>query len=282
MKPAIIYLRYAPRRIRKTISLDTQLYHCMRFCTAHRYEAVQTFCDDVRLYARKASPRPGYHAAVKAACDQKALLLTYNLSRVVSGIADLIKLIEQLIEHGASFASAKEDINTDSMIGQHFLETIKSLTTIGNDIRGEHASARFLQHPEKTKRRCVSYGMTRDSNTDEVIECPWEQNNIAFILECHKQKCTIQQIKTALKKKGVRYRRGRHWSKLSIQNVINRAAQRDYFEGKGPIPLAMKAVIPRSDAGSVYPDSVVPGLPPGKARAVEASFEELRGYGRRP
>ena len=272
MKPAIIFCRFAPRSAHRGASRDTQLDFCMRYCTAHQYELAGRFYDDGAIYTHKDSPRPGYDAAIKAACEQEALFLVYSLSRAVPDANSLIPLLEELFAHGASFASVQDNVNTDAVNGQHFLKTMKDLALMESEAASERRLTTILSNPLNGNPRFPPYGIGRDEVTGELVENPAEMATIRFIMVCRREGCTIRQIATALKEKGIPNRNQSSWRSSSLENIIRLSEQRTYFQTGGTAPFADELIPQGRKRGTIDKRSIIPGLPRRKARAIRESL----------
>jgi DNA invertase Pin-like site-specific DNA recombinase len=92
MPLAVLYARFSPRpNPDECDSVDKQLERCRAYCEGHGYTVVAQY-HDKDLSGERADNRPGLQKAVTAACERKAVLCVYSLSR--------LGLNQKVLRHG--------------------------------------------------------------------------------------------------------------------------------------------------------------------------------------
>jgi DNA invertase Pin-like site-specific DNA recombinase len=82
MPLAVLYARFSPRpNPDERDSVEKQLERCRAYCEGHGYTVVAQH-HDKDVSGERADNRPGLQKAITAACDRKAVLCVYSLSRL--------------------------------------------------------------------------------------------------------------------------------------------------------------------------------------------------------
>lgn len=117
-KKAVIYIRVSTsRQAEDGISKDAQLARGRAWCQAMGYEIIGEHQDN-GISGKRTDNRPGLQAALKAACEHKAALVVYSLSRLARSTKDALSISEQLSNAWADLVSLSEQIDTTSAAGK--------------------------------------------------------------------------------------------------------------------------------------------------------------------
>jgi DNA invertase Pin-like site-specific DNA recombinase len=82
---------------------------------------------DKDLSGGRADNRPGLQEAIATACQRKAVLCVYSLSRLARCTKDAIELAERLNAAGADLAVIQENVNTRSPMGRFIFTLFSAL-----------------------------------------------------------------------------------------------------------------------------------------------------------
>jgi DNA invertase Pin-like site-specific DNA recombinase len=128
---------------------------------------------DKDLSGERGDNRPGLQRAITAACDRKAVLCVYSLSRLARCTKDAIDLAERLSAAGADLAVIQENVNTRSPMGRFVFILFSALAELEHEQVAERTSTAMLRHQAKGRR------MTRpdrcplpDEDVGPVIAAP--------------------------------------------------------------------------------------------------------------
>jgi DNA invertase Pin-like site-specific DNA recombinase len=125
MPQAVLYARFSPRpNPDECDSVEKQLDRCRSYCEGHGYTVVAHY-HDKDLSGERADNRPGLQKAISAACERKAVLCVYSLSRLARCTKGAIDLAKRLSAAGADLAVIQENVNTRSPMGR-FIFTLFS------------------------------------------------------------------------------------------------------------------------------------------------------------
>jgi site-specific DNA recombinase len=226
MPLAVLYARFSPRPSPEECdSVEKQLERCRAYCVGHGY-TVLTEHSDKDLSGGRADNRPGLQKAIAAACERKAVLCVYSLSRLARCTKDAIDLAERLNAAGADLAVIQENVNTRSPMGRFIVPLLSALAQLEREQIAERTSSAMLHHQAKGRRmtrsdRCP-YGWRPDlADPGRLVEHPEEQAAIARIRQERQQGRGLRAIARALDRAGITCR-GRRWSHSAIRSILRR------------------------------------------------------------
>ena len=229
MPLAVLYARFSPRpNPDECDSAEKQLERCRAYSEGHDYTVIAEY-EDKDLSGERADNRPGLQKAITAACDRKAVLCVYSLSRLARCTKDAIDLAERLSAAGADLAVIQENVNTRSPMGRFIFTLFSALAQLEREQIAERTSTAMLRHQAKGRRmtradRCP-YGWRSDqTDSARLVEDANEQAIIARIREERRIGRGLREIARRLDEAGVACRGGR-WSHTTVRSVLLRSVQ---------------------------------------------------------
>jgi DNA invertase Pin-like site-specific DNA recombinase len=229
MPLAVLYARFSSRpNPDECDCVEKQLERCRAYCEGHGYTVVAQY-DDKDLSGERADNRPGLQKAITAACERKAVLCVYSLSRLARCTKDAIDLAERLSAAGADLAVIQENVNTRSPMGRFIFTLFSALAQLEREQIAERTSSAMLRHQAKGRRmtrpdRCP-YGWRPDpSNAALLVEVADEQSTIRRIREERRVGRGLREIARRLDAAGIGCRSGR-WSHTTVRSVLLRSRQ---------------------------------------------------------
>jgi DNA invertase Pin-like site-specific DNA recombinase len=229
MPQAVLYARFSPRPNPDACdSVEKQLERCRAYCEGHGYAIVAQY-DDKDLSGERADNRPGLQKAITAACDRKAVLCVYSLSRLARCTKDAIDLAERLSAAGADLAVIQENVNTRSPMGRFIFTLFSALAQLEREQIAERTSTAMLRHQAKGRRmtrpdRCP-YGWQPDpADSTRLVADADEQAVIVRIRYERRIGRGLREIARRLDLAGVACRGGR-WSHTTVRSVLSRSAR---------------------------------------------------------
>jgi DNA invertase Pin-like site-specific DNA recombinase len=130
MPLAVLYARFSPRpNAEECDSVEKQLERCRAYSLGHGYTVVAEH-HDKDVSGERADNRPGLQKAITAACDRKAVLCVFSLSRLARCTKDAIDLAERLSAAGADLAVIQENVNTRSPMGRFIFTLFSALAQL--------------------------------------------------------------------------------------------------------------------------------------------------------
>jgi DNA invertase Pin-like site-specific DNA recombinase len=197
---------------------------------------------DKDLSGGRADNRPGLQDAIATACDRKAVLCVYSLSRLARCTKDAIDLAERLNAAGADLAVIQENVNTRSPMGRFIFTLFSALAQLEREQIAERTSSAMLHHQANGRRmgrldRCP-YGTQPDwsgptiEETDKttgekvtrparLTDHPGEQAAITRIRELKATGLGSKAIARALDQAGLDCR-GHRWHHSTIRAILRR------------------------------------------------------------
>jgi site-specific DNA recombinase len=227
MPQAVLYGRFSPRPSPEECdSVEKQLERCRAYSAGHGYTVVAEH-HDKDLSGGRADNRPGLQKAIAAACERKAVLVVYSLSRLARCTKDAIDLAERLSAAGADLAVIQENVNTRSPMGRFIFTLFSALAQLEREQIAERTSTAMLRHQAKGRRmtrpdRCP-YGWRPDPvDPARLVEDVEEQTTIRRIREDRRHGRGLREIARRLDAAGIACRGGR-WSHTTVRSVLLRA-----------------------------------------------------------
>ena len=221
---AIIYARFSPRPGAALCeSIEFQLERCRAYCQAMNFAVLAEFSDR-ELSGGRADNRPGLQDALNAACEHKAVLIVYSLSRLARNTRDAISISERLDKCGADLASLSEKIDTTSAGGRLMFTIFAGLATFEREQTAERTSQSMRRHQAAGRRMSerTPFGWVRNpQNPALMISDPMEQSIIVQIKGLNEKGFHSREICRELELMEIKCRGGR-WYHGTIQNILKR------------------------------------------------------------
>jgi DNA invertase Pin-like site-specific DNA recombinase len=235
MPDAVLYGRFSPRpSADECDSVEKQIERCRAYAAGHGYTVVAEHADK-DLSGGRADNRPGLQKAIAEACQRKAVLVVYSLSRLARNTRDAIDLAERLNAAGADLAVIQENVNTRSPMGRFIFTLFSALAQLEREQIADRTSTAMLKHQASGRRmtrpdRCP-YGWRVDPlDPGRLAEDADEQAVIARIRQERQKGSTLREIAAALDRAGIRCRGGR-WTHSTVRSIIRRAGVSASFTG---------------------------------------------------
>jgi DNA invertase Pin-like site-specific DNA recombinase len=240
MIQAVIYARFSPRpNPGDCDSVEKQLERCKGYCNAHGYTVIAER-DDKDLSGGRADNRKGLQEALDLACQRKAVLVVYALSRLARNTRDALDIMERLNAAGADLAVIQESLNTRSPMGRFLFTFFSGLATLEREQIQERTSQAMRHYQSQGRRmgrldRCP-YGYHVDpagptvegkdgqERPARMAEDPAEQATIARIRQLRAEGLGLRRIARALDAAGLDCR-GRRWCHSTVKAILSRAGQ---------------------------------------------------------
>lgn len=219
---AIAYLRVSTtKQADEGISLEAQEAKARAWALSRGLE-LHVFAD-AGISGKRASNRPGLQSAIRAACQAKAPLVSYSLSRLARSTADAIAIARRLEKAGADLVSLTEAIDTTSAAGKMVFRMLAVLAEFERDLASERTKE-ALGHLRRQGRRVsgrIPFGY--DLAGENLVENAREQRTIGTIRELRASGLSLRAIARELAKKGIRTKTGgAEWSAKVVAFTIRR------------------------------------------------------------
>lgn len=226
---AVSYYRFSPRRqAAECVSIETQAARIHPYCQAQGWQlAVE--CEDREASGGSMDGRPGLEQALAEACQRKAVLVVYSLSRLARSTKDALEIADRLNAAGAHLASLHEHIDTTSAMGRFAFTLFAALAQLEREQIAERTSDAMLRrqsdgesmggNPPAGKMRVeVGTKMVRNDETGKfevkpvcrLEDCPEEVGVIASIIAIRQQhpNWNGQRIANVLRDQKIKFRDG--------------------------------------------------------------------------
>lgn len=182
MNPAIGYIRVSTMdQVDEGISLSAQRARLVAWAALYGYELL-AILEDAGISGKRADNRPGLQEALALACQHKAPLVVYSLSRMARSTKDAIEILERLRKCGADLVSITEQIDTTTAAGKMMFRLLAIFAEFERDLVSERTKA-AMAHLKAQGKCCgqVPYGWDKKPNGD-LVENPEEQEQIIRML----------------------------------------------------------------------------------------------------
>jgi site-specific DNA recombinase len=221
---AIGYVRVSTEgQASEGVSLDAQHAKITAWSVVTGAELVKV-CVDAGISGFKASNRAGLQEALTLACEHKAALVVYSLSRLARSTKDAIAMSERLDKAGADLVSLSERIDTTSAAGKMIFRMLAVLAEFERDQISERTKT-AMQHMRTQNQRIgtVPYGFDLKSDGCTLTPNTLEQTAIVLISNLHTQGRSLRQIARELEQHGIVTKTGlRSWTPKAINLILKR------------------------------------------------------------
>lgn len=226
MKSAVVYCRVSTQgQAIEGVSMDAQLNRARAWAAAAGFAVIAEH-QDAGISGKRADNRPGLQAAISQACDIKAALVVYSLSRLARSTSDCIAIANRLEASGADLVSLSENLDTTSAAGKMVFRMLAVLAEFERDLISERTKT-ALDYKRgqgyKTGGTCP-FGYTVDAN-GLLVEEPNEQAAIKLIMNLREQGATLQAICAELERRNIKTKTGgEKWQPKTVSNLLKKPA----------------------------------------------------------
>jgi site-specific DNA recombinase len=215
---AVGYTRVSTEeQAREGVSLDAQKARIVAWATANETVLIG-FYEDAGMSGGRAENREGLQSAINLACEKKAILVVYSLSRLSRSTRDTLALADRLEKAGADLVSLSERIDTTSASGKMVFRMLAVLNEFERDQISERTAA-ALRH-KRNQRQAYSptpYGF--DRVLDLLVVNHNEQKVIEEILELRLKGWSLRRIAVELNERGVEAKNGGIWYASTVRAI---------------------------------------------------------------
>jgi len=216
---AVGYIRVSTEeQAREGVSLDAQKARIEAWAQANETTLIGFF-EDAGISGARSENREGLQGAVSLACEKKAILVVYSLSRLSRSTKDTLALAERLEKAGADLVSLSERIDTTSAAGKMVFRMLAVLNEFERDQISER-TATALRHKREQHQAYspTPYGFDRIG--DLLVVNHDEKTVIEEILELRLKGWSLRQIASELNRKGVPAKKGGIWYPSSLRSIV--------------------------------------------------------------
>lgn len=217
------------------VSLDAQQARIKAWSLAHGYD-LTTVHVDAGLSGGRADNRPALQAALAQACQQKAVLVVYSLSRLARSTTDAIAISERLAKSGADLVSLSERIDTTSASGKMVFRMLAVLAEFERDLVSERTKT-AMAHLRREKKRIsgrIPFGCSLAANGNDLLPNLLEQQAIGIMQDLRNHGCSLRVIAATMKEWGMPTKTSAAWSAEAVRGILRKA---HYEEGPAPRPI---------------------------------------------
>jgi DNA invertase Pin-like site-specific DNA recombinase len=219
---AVAYVRVSTAgQADEGVSLDAQRAKLEAWAQANGYELLAVH-SDAGISGGKTENRPGLQAALSQACEKRAALVVYSLSRLARSTKDAITISEQLDRSGADLVSLTEKIDTTNAAGKMIFRMMAVLAEFERDLIRERTSA-ALQHMSRVKQQRVGevrFGFDLAADGKTLLRNEREQATLVKIKLLRERKhASFGKIAHILNSLGIAAKQGGVWSKKTVWSI---------------------------------------------------------------
>lgn len=221
---AVIYTRVSTvGQAEDGVSLAAQEAKTRAWCFANDSEVIGMFSDEGISGAKGEDKRPGLAAAMAAACENKAALVVYSLSRLSRSTKGAIEFVERLGASGAQLVSLSEKIDTTTAMGEFVFTIFAGLGQLERKQTGERTKM-ALAHKKASGEvyGAIPYGMERAG--ERLAENEAELVAVRRMRELRAEGETFRGIISRLDAEGLRNRNGRAFTLPAVFKLLKRSA----------------------------------------------------------
>lgn len=219
MKKAVAYLRVSTEsQVRHGISMEAQRAKIEAWAMVHDHELIRIE-EDAGISGKLIRNREGLQRAIEAACEEKAVLVVYSLSRLSRSTKDTLALVEKLDKAGADLVSLSEKIDSTSAAGKMVFRMLAVLNEFERDQVSERTSA-ILQHKKENGRVYSPVPFGYDRMGDRLIENEEELSVVERIKELRAEGRSLRHIASELNGRGIATKAGKKWYASTVRYIL--------------------------------------------------------------
>lgn len=226
---AVIYARYSPRPKDKsgdTETIEWQTERCRAYCAAMGL-TILAEKSDRDASGKEYEERTGFLAALDLAKSAKAVIVVYNLSRMMRNTKLALAVVDDLDAAGASIASLQERLDTSGPVGRFCLTLLLAKDQLVREMISIGTSDAMRRHQSRGRRMSAKppYGWRVDVNNPKaIVEDPAEQSAIQHMRALHASGRGLREIGRELESLNVfpRDGAGHRWNHNTIRTILKR------------------------------------------------------------
>ena len=205
-------------------SLESQEARIRAWAQAHDYNVLGIYRDE-GISGGKLCNRPAAQQVIDKACQHRAALICYSLSRLCRSTREALEVGERLRRARADLVSLTENFDTTTPTGKLLFRLMAVLAEFERDLVGERTSA-AMAHLRSQGRRIsgrIPFGYDLDADGRHLTENATEQAVIARIRHWHQIGRSTRTIARLLNDQGIRTKLGKAWSHTQVHRILRAA-----------------------------------------------------------
>lgn len=222
------------------VSLDAQRAKIRAWAELHDADLLE-ICADEGISGKTLAGRPGAQRAIALACEHKAVLVVFSLSRLSRSTADTISISERLRVAGAELASCKEQFDTSTAAGRLFFTMMALINQFERETGQERTQSALDHKAEKGEALGnTPYGWRKDRGpirtlpdgsktpAPKMVVDHDEQRALGIMMAGHAAGESFGVIADRLTRMGIMNRNGKPWNRGSVRRIV-----REYQTDRG-------------------------------------------------
>lgn len=236
---AVIYCRVSDSRYAaESESCQTQEQLCRAWCESQQLTVVCCHSDKA-ISGAKADNRPGLQHAIHDACQHRAVLVVYSLSRFARNLRECLELVDTIHLKNADFASVKENFDTASPSGELIFHIFAALQEFERRQIAQRTRDAMLIHQANGRimSERLPYGcMVDPSDSSRMIPNPHEQKIMMRVASWRQQGYKLRAIAGRLNAGGEKFAarpvcgKPSKWTHGRVVFVLKRAEQAGLYK----------------------------------------------------
>lgn len=205
-------------------SLESQEARIRAWAQAHDYNVLGIYRDE-GISGGKLCNRPAAQQVIDKACQHRAALICYSLSRLCRSTREALEVGERLRRARADLVSLTENFDTTTPTGKLLYRLMAVLAEFERDLVGERTSA-AMAHLRSQNRRIsgrIPYGYDLDVDGQHLVKNPDEQAVIAKVKRWHESGRSTRTIARLLNEQRIRSKLGKASSHTQVFRVLHAA-----------------------------------------------------------
>jgi len=231
-RDAVGYIRVSTSgQVHEGTSLDGQEAAIMGWANERGFRLLRIERDEGVSGTKSVEFRPGLQSALELACETKAALVVYSLSRMARSVKDAVEIGHRLGVVGADLVSITENWDTTTANGKLLFGIMAVLAQFERDIISERTKAALRYKKDNGELiGQVPYGFRKVVGTlpVRIEQDAKEQSLISLVLDLREKGTSQVAVAEHLNTLGLRTRRGTPWSNVRICQLLQRLDQESH------------------------------------------------------
>lgn len=243
LTPAVIYARFSSSGQREE-SITGQIRDCMAFAERSGYKIIKTYEDRAKTGTN--DQRPAFQQMIKDSTKhQFQAVIVWKLDRFARDKYDSARYKHQLSQNGVRVISAMEPISSspEGVIMESLLEGMAQYYSMDLSLKVKRGNRESAMEHKTVGMRMLGY---KPDDSDHFVIDQETAPIVNRIFTEYASGKMIKDIVSDLNADGLRTRKGKEWSKTSLQHILrNERYTGTYIFGDYREENAMPAIISR-------------------------------------
>ncbi len=190
----VIALARVSTELQKKLSLTLQLARIRSWASAMGYEVIREFSE---VMSGRKENRVGVQTAIDLACQEKAIIVTYDSTRLFRNMKHMLNAFDKLDAHGAAYASVTEPM-MDTRNGSASANLVRTIFGAIGQFFSEQSGEKIAMQNKATVKERKSEQWPEGHRTNGSQPIGWKLDENGHRVPCEEERASIAAAKQAM------------------------------------------------------------------------------------